>query len=354
LNNPKNPYRIADYFQVDEDYGGNEQLAVFIKKAHKLGLKVMLDLVYYHCAPNAKLIEELPDGVMRDANGEILYGEWNFPRLNFNSRALRAYLIRNMTYFVQEYGVDAYRCDVGDYVPLDFWQEAVAAVKKVSPNVLFLNEGENPNYVLSGVFDWNYSWKTFPKVFETGKPCAQSIKAAYAGLLEDKMNGKTIWYLENHDTVTDIGRADVKYSFETCDCLFVYYFTAEGVPFLYCGNEIADCNEHNMFATRLHNRGYGIDWSNALLPHGKRRLALIKKLCALRKSSLAIACGDLLWIDSDEDTLAYVRTYQEERLCVYIRFGKGEIRVEEHGEILLAHGYKNGILKENGYVIFKR
>ena len=53
LNNPKNPYRIADYFQVDEDYGGNEQRAVFIKKAHQLGLKVMLDLVYYHCAPNA-------------------------------------------------------------------------------------------------------------------------------------------------------------------------------------------------------------------------------------------------------------------------------------------------------------
>ena len=53
LNNPKNPYRIADYFSVDEEYGGNAQLKEFVEEAHKVGLSVMMDLVYFHCAPDA-------------------------------------------------------------------------------------------------------------------------------------------------------------------------------------------------------------------------------------------------------------------------------------------------------------
>ena len=92
LNNPKNPYRIEDYYTIDEDYGGNEQLHEFVKEAHKLGLKVMLDLVYMHCAPHANIIEECPEGIQRDKNGNIEYTVYNFPKINFESRELREYL----------------------------------------------------------------------------------------------------------------------------------------------------------------------------------------------------------------------------------------------------------------------
>ena len=288
LNNPKNPYRISDYFSIDEEFGGNEQLKEFIDEAHKLGLYVMMDLVYFHCSPTAKIINEVPDSVVRKENGEIDLGEWNFPKLNYKSRALRDYLIRNMLYYIIEYGVDGYRCDVGDIVPLDFWKEAVFEIKKIKPDVVMLNEGSNPDYVQSGTFDFNYYWKPF--VLAT-KPYSQFFKSHHSNF-EQTTKEKGIYFVENHDSVTDDGRAETIFNSLLCDLFYVYLFTVNGTPLIYCGEEIADKNEHNMFANKDHNKGYGIDWSNALLPHGKRRLALIKKLAYLRKTEDCLAYGD--------------------------------------------------------------
>jgi hypothetical protein len=154
--------------------------------------------------------------------------------------------------------------------------------------------------------------------------------------------------------VTDIGRADLRFGTWTCDCLYVYIFTVGGVPMIYCGEEIADTNAHSLFANKEHNRGYGIDWSNALLKDGKRRLALIKKLSVLYKKEDAFSYGDFAWLESARGTLAYKRTYNGEYISVYIRFEKGWDKISQEGEILLSRGYKDGSLRKNGFVIFKK
>ncbi len=133
FSNPKNPYRIADYANVDPEYGTNEDLRRFVAAAHALGLRVLLDLVYFHCGPNAVFLAEHPDFSLRDAGGAPAVGAWRFPRLNFASQALREFLWENMALFVRDYGVDGYRCDVGDQVPLDFWVRACAACGSCAP-----------------------------------------------------------------------------------------------------------------------------------------------------------------------------------------------------------------------------
>lgn len=57
LNNPQNPYRMKDYFKIDEEYGTDDDLKSFVNTAHSYGLKVILDLVYYHCGPCARLMD---------------------------------------------------------------------------------------------------------------------------------------------------------------------------------------------------------------------------------------------------------------------------------------------------------
>ena len=42
--NPKNPYRMNDYFQVDSEYGTMDDLREFVQKSHGLGMRVILDL----------------------------------------------------------------------------------------------------------------------------------------------------------------------------------------------------------------------------------------------------------------------------------------------------------------------
>lgn len=49
------PYNIADYNAIDPQYGNEQDLRDFVTAAHKLGLKVMLDIVYYHTAPDSVL-----------------------------------------------------------------------------------------------------------------------------------------------------------------------------------------------------------------------------------------------------------------------------------------------------------
>lgn len=351
LNNPKNPYRISDYFSIDEEFGGNEQLAEFVEEAHKLGLYVMMDLVYFHCSPNAKIISDVPDGVMRKENGEIDLGEWNFPKLNFKSRALREYLIENMRYYIRAFGIDGYRCDVGDGIPLDFWKEAVEEIRKLNPEVIMLNEGGKPEYVQSGTFDFNYYW---PPLVKASQPYVEFLKNAHTKFEKKGTREKGIYFIENHDTVTDEGRAETRFSSKLCDCFYVYLFTVNGTPLLYCGEEIADRNEHNMFANKDHNRGYGIDWSNALLAHGKRRLKLIKKLAEFRKSENALALGSFTWLETAENVLAYKRIYKNETISVFINFGKKPIIMRQpNGKALFTRGYKDGKLSANGFAIYK-
>ena len=162
-----------------------------------------------------------------------------------------------------------------------------------------------------------------------------------------------IWFVENHDTVTDLGRVENMFPSKVCDCLYVYNFTTFGTPLIYGGEEIADKNPHNMFANKEYNRGYGVDWSNALLPNGKHRLKLIERLSNLRKTEDVLAYGTFSWLETQGDLLAFERNYNGETISVFINFSKLEYKVEAKGEILLSRGYKQTQLKTSGFVIFK-
>ncbi|MGN1128846.1 MAG: alpha-amylase family glycosyl hydrolase, partial [Candidatus Flemingiibacterium sp.] len=85
LENPLNPYRISDYYNVDPEYGTGEDLKNFVAAAHEVGLRVILDLVYFHCGPNAVFINNHPDFIVRDADGKPDMGQWHYPKLNFGS-----------------------------------------------------------------------------------------------------------------------------------------------------------------------------------------------------------------------------------------------------------------------------
>ena len=56
-NNPRNPYRVKDYDLIDPEYGTEDDLKAFIAEAHRLGLRVLMDLVYFHCGPTCVLAE---------------------------------------------------------------------------------------------------------------------------------------------------------------------------------------------------------------------------------------------------------------------------------------------------------
>ena len=327
LNNPENPYRISDYYNVDPEYGTNDDLKHYVDAAHELGLKVILDLVYFHCGPNAVFLAEHPDFIVRDADGKPDVGLWRFPKLNYASKELREYMIGNMELFVRDYGVDGYRCDVGDGVPLDFWAEARERIAALNPNLMMLNEGTKPDYI--NVFDLNYSWNlrgALDDVIEKGQP-ASHIRDVVLDFSEKHLQGsfQSIFLLENHDTVNDDyeNRLEKRVGSEAMDAMFVVNLLLPNVPFIYCGTEICDTNRHSIWGNRFHGANLTIDWQNLQTMEGKRRMKLLKKLYKLRHGLPEVGLSSKLeFVNTDsEKVLTFVRGEGENRLAVIVNLG---------------------------------
>lgn len=331
LNNPQNPYRISDYYNVDPEYGANDDLKAFVAAAHELDLKVILDLVYFHCGPSAVFLDEHPDFIVRDAEGKPDVGQWRFPKLNFASEGLREYLTRNMELFVRDFGVDGYRCDVGDGVPLDFWAQAKARIDAIRPGLMMLNEGSKPDYI--DVFDLNYGWffcSEFRACVEEGKP-ASSFVESHMSYSQNHLQGSfnSVAMLENHDFVNDDydHRLESRIGHAAMDLGFALNYTLPNVPFIYNGTEVADTNRHSIWGNRFHGANLVIDWQNALTKPGAERLKLIRTLSALRhtmpvlgmKGSLAFASA------SDEHILAYKRELEGDRIAVIANLSGEEV-----------------------------
>ncbi|WP_264564474.1 alpha-amylase family glycosyl hydrolase [Flavobacterium sp. N3904] len=60
LTSPKvdNGYDIANYYKVDPTYGNKSDFEVFLKEAHKRGIKVIMDMVLNHTSTDCKWFQE--------------------------------------------------------------------------------------------------------------------------------------------------------------------------------------------------------------------------------------------------------------------------------------------------------
>lgn len=313
--NPKNPYKIADYFHVDEEYGSDEDLKAFVAEAHRNGLKVLFDLVYLHCDRHAVFIKEHPDFVEQNEDGTPLVGEtWPFARLNFKNPRLREYLLHNMETFVRDYQVDGFRCDVGDGIPLDFWQQAFDALKKINPDLITLNEGASSEY-LKTAFDMGYGFEwsfLLPELF-SGKKSAGDFKEFCTR--ERETYGKDVYRLlravDNHDIASDSGlnRKELVMTSRGVEAAMFLNAVYGGIPFIWNGCEIADNAENCMFSNRFYGKRSAINWSRAFTAEGLRRTAFVRQLNDCYHHLESLYQGSVEWVENDrpEQVISFVR-----------------------------------------------
>lgn len=307
FNNPKNQYRIADYFHVDDEYGTDQDLKDFCAAAHGLGLKVIFDLVYLHCGPTAPLLKEHPNFTWWNSDGTVKKGPWRFPKLNFANSEVRKYFDSNVRCLLNEFGADGFRCDVGDGIPLDFWCDLHDMMDAVTAShAVLLCEGYTVCNQYKG-FDADYGW--FPGFN------AKTVREAWTERERECPRGaKFVNHYENHDIATDRRpRIESEYGTSAVDQVLVWMFTIDGVPMLFTGNELADADErHSMFGRTP------MDWSQLEREPGKSRHVFVKRLAELRRAHPALTAvngeGGLTWLD----------TTAPEKVSAFVRRGKGE------------------------------
>lgn len=101
-------------------------------------------------------------------------------------------------------GVQGFRCDMAEMVPVEFWKWAIREVKAAHPGILFIAEIYNPaayrQYHHEGGFDFLYDkeglYNTLREVITGSKP-ASSLTKVWQDL--DGMDPFMLRFLENHD-----------------------------------------------------------------------------------------------------------------------------------------------------------
>jgi glycosidase len=143
------PYSIADYREINPEYGTKADFKRLIDTAHRLGLKVMIDVVYNHTAHDSTLVKQHPDWFHQDDEGHPVttVPDWaDVIDLRYPNAELSAYLIDCLKNWA-EFGVDGFRCDVASIVPVDFWMAARGAVAQVKPGVIWLAESVHADFI---------------------------------------------------------------------------------------------------------------------------------------------------------------------------------------------------------------
>jgi len=169
-------YSVKNYFEVNPEFGTKEEFRNFVTKAHNMGFKVILDWVANHSAWDNANVTLHPDWYTSDSLGNLVSPfDWSdVVDFNYDNKDMRNHMIKALKYWVKEFDIDGYRCDVAGMVPVDFWENAVHELNKIKP-VFMLAEDEG-NIDLDEI-DWTENRTT----------------AFYKNLTILKKNNKALW-----------------------------------------------------------------------------------------------------------------------------------------------------------------
>src|SRR5215207_10150998 len=310
------PYAVRDYYAVNPDYGTAADLKRLVAEAHRRGMKVIIDVVANHTSWDSVMMKT-PGFYVRDAAGKITYPhDWSdVAELNYDNPDLRRSMIDMLKFWLREYDLDGFRCDVAAELPTDFWEQARAELDKVKPDILMLAESDKPE-LLVRAFDLDYSWPlhgTLNDVMRGRKPASAFRETWESDAAKYPRGALRMRFSDNHDEK----RAVARFGEPGALAASALMFTLDGVPMLYNGMEVGDTTESGDPALfyRL-----PIFW-----PIVKRRPEFprfYQQMIALRKSHPAFTRGGLAWLrNSDESrVVAFARRDEREEIVVAINF----------------------------------
>ena len=153
-------YSIIDYCAINPEFGTRADFEHFLKAAHKLGFKVILDWVANHTAPDSEWTKN-EGWHYRDSLGNLMvqYDWTDISKLDYHNQDMRNEMLKAMHWWMDSIGIDGFRCDVAGEVPTDFWNWAMADLRQTHPDMFTLAEDEDKaDELTETAFDMYYGW----------------------------------------------------------------------------------------------------------------------------------------------------------------------------------------------------
>ena len=143
------PYAIKDYYGISSDLGSLDDFKELLNKAHDLNLKVMIDIVFHHTAPDHVWVKKYPHFyVYKKGKLANKVGDWSdIADFEFDHNPELIEKLTDVLLYWTKLGVDGYRFDVASMIPKEFYEYAFPKVKEVNPNTVYLAESVDSNFV---------------------------------------------------------------------------------------------------------------------------------------------------------------------------------------------------------------
>jgi glycosidase len=241
-------YAVSDFRQINPEFGTMEDFRAMLDEAHRLGLRVILDWVPNHTGWGHTWIKEHPEFYTQNKAGEIIdpvdpktgksWGWTDVADLNYDNADMRKAMIGDMLFWINEVGIDGFRCDVAGEVPDDFWKDASAQLRQAKSDIFMLAEAEQPPHRNDEHFAMSYGW-SFHHLMNNIAKGEKNASDVALWLAEDRAQfskGYHMQFITNHDENSWNG-TEFERMGEAVKTMAVLAFTFDGMPLIYSGQE---------------------------------------------------------------------------------------------------------------------
>jgi len=262
-------YSISDYTAFNPEFGSQADFNALVDAAHAQGFKVILDWVANHTAfdhawttAHKEWYTLKSDGsISRAIDGDGKETDWSdVADLNYASVPMREAMIAEMRWWLEQTGIDGFRCDMAGLVPNDFWTEVRTALDPVKKDLFFLAEWETP--AAHRTFDATYSWEVFHLMNDIASGKEPATRLDTVLLKEDTLfaaGDYRLRFTSNHDENSWAGTEFERMGANHQPAYVVSALLARSMPLLYSGQE-ASFNRRLQFFEKD-----SIDWTGPSL-----------------------------------------------------------------------------------------
>ena len=286
-------YAPLDYFTIRPDVGTAEDLKSLVAEAHRLGMRVLLDLIPHGPRPESELGKEQrakfdagqDSWICADEQGRPIHW-WGCYAFDYAHPGWINYMAKVAEHFAREFGIDGWRVDVAHGGPpnwrwasvgaadkppkmrlekdkisqrlrpsqsglwgaLQILREARNAVKKVRGEAVFYPEASGAPYVVNSDFDYGFPFQFVAMRLMNMLP-EEFVPKLRRWLQHQRFSfpkggsKRIVRWLANHDFPDVQSRLGIGYS----KAMFAVCVVSEGVPFIYEDQDVGLTD----FITRL-------------------------------------------------------------------------------------------------------
>ena len=304
-------YAIKDYCAVNPEFGTLEDFDAFVEQAHSLGMKVVLDWVANHTAPDHPWVTEQPaEWYYRDSLGRTMveYDWTDIAKLNYGTPEVHEAMAEAMEFWVGR-GIDGFRCDVAYQVPAEFWKPTIAALREKAGKPLYMLAEAETDWMYGAGFDAMYGWS----LHHILNDIAQGRKGKEELVSEIVKNyisseGRRLTFTSNHDENSWNG-TEFERMGDAVKALSVLCWTLpNSQPLIYTGQEVGNLRRFEFF-----EKDEAPEWGESEWTDFYKQLAELKHTHPALDSDAAFEI-----VPSDSATLVYRRSKGKDAVTVTI------------------------------------